>query len=92
MAKTRSSAKGKPKYIFDSPRKNRSLFINDEAEESDDGVAVDRPSLSGDVLDPDDDAMSTSKLDDVRTSDCKFINDGDPFDDEEEGVLVYPST
>ncbi|KAJ7611887.1 hypothetical protein DFH06DRAFT_1345279 [Mycena polygramma] len=84
VAKSPAKPRPKPKPILKSPKKKvtSSQFINDEAEESDDGVFVDRPSEGGSPLnnnqEEEDDDFDTMP-DYGYESD--FINDGDIYEE-----------
>ncbi|KAJ7672316.1 hypothetical protein DFH06DRAFT_1319737 [Mycena polygramma] len=75
-AKTPPKPRPKPKPLVKSPKKNISTpkFISDEAEESDDGVLVDRPAGDGD----DDEEFDTMQDHEYESD---FINDGDIYEE-----------
>ncbi|KAJ6506336.1 hypothetical protein C8R47DRAFT_1209525 [Mycena vitilis] len=94
-AKSPAKPRPKPKPLK-SPKKKpiSSAFIDDEAEDSDDGVLVDRSDTVDDA--PASDPVPNGELgDEDLVSDNRyeddFINDGDPYEDLETETLGYPS-
>ncbi|KAJ7677840.1 hypothetical protein DFH06DRAFT_1316635 [Mycena polygramma] len=97
MPKTpKSPAKPRPKpKPLRSPKKKvtSAAFINDEAEESDDGVLVEKPSsLQADQQsDQEDDYEDEYAGHSEYDFDDGFLNDGDPYEDVEPGPPAHDS-
>ncbi|KAJ6548900.1 hypothetical protein B0H19DRAFT_1265694 [Mycena capillaripes] len=75
--KTPVKSRPKPRPVR-TAKKSVSL-VDDEAEESDDGVLLERPDFEAPEEYPD-----VHENEDRRESDNDFINDGDPYEDEQE--------
>ncbi|KAJ7020367.1 hypothetical protein C8F04DRAFT_1275143 [Mycena alexandri] len=88
-AKSPSKARPKPRPIK-SPKKkvSSSHFVNDEADESDDGVLVELPARDMPGSPQQDVAPPNGTMSDEEY-DRDFINDGDPFEDADS--VHYPS-
>ncbi|KAJ7705910.1 hypothetical protein B0H16DRAFT_1746990 [Mycena metata] len=100
VTKSASPAKSRPKpRPIRSPKKVAEKLVDEEAQESDDGVRVDRADFEVDGYQTDTDPVALATNSDLNGYNTDFINDGDPFDDhvddfdgEQEQQVTPPSS